>query len=176
MLLSSNNKFKEIVIPPQSSPPQGLVLHPRDLFATQGTCSPPLICIFEFLAQPSPALWNISAYSTGDSGIALDWYGYPSNLEIAFFILSVNQTTISPFFDDHDDDDRKLLRFLRTFNSSQSTYTIKELPPATEFTAVVYIIGKNNEIIKSERRTFATEERGTRFLFYFLTILTMQLR
>jgi len=109
-------------------------------------------------AQSSPALWNISVYSTGDSGIALDWYGYPPDLDIAFFILSVNQTTISPYHDDHDDDDRQLLRILRTFNSSESTFIMKELPAATEFAAVVYIVDKNNEIIKSERRTFGTEE------------------
>lgn len=126
------------------------------------------------LAQSSPALWNISVYSTGDSGIALDWYGYPPDLDIAFFILSVNQTTISPYHDDHDDDDRQLLRILRTFNSSESTFIMKELPAATEFAAVVYIVDKNNEIIKSERRTFGTEEGGTRFLFHVLTIPTMQ--
>lgn len=133
------------------------------------------LCII-VLAQPSSALWNISVYSTGESGLALDWYGYPSNLEIAFFILSVNQTTMSPYYDDHDDDDRKLLRILRTFNSSESTFVMEDLPAATEFAAVVYIIDKNNEIIKSERRTFNTEEGGTKFLFYFLTIPTMQRR
>ena len=133
-----------------------------------------LICIFEFLAQLSSALWNISVSSTGDSGITLDWYGYPSDLDIAFFILSVNQTTLSPYYDDHDDDDRKLLRILRTFNSSESTFTMKKLPPATEFAAIVYIVDKNNEIIKSERRTFGTEEGGKRFLLYFLTMPTMQ--
>ena len=106
----------------------------------------------------------------------MDWYGYPSNLEIAFFILSVNQTTMSPYYDDHEDDDRKLLRILRTFNSSESTFVMEDLPAATEFAAVVYIIDKNNEIIKSERRTFNTEEGGTKFLFYFLTIPTMQRR
>jgi len=51
---------------------------------------------------------------------------------------------------------------------------MKELPAATEFAAVVYIVDKNNEIIKSERRTFGTEEGGTRFLFHVLTIPTMQ--
>lgn len=134
------------------------------------------LCII-VLAQPSSALWNISVYSTGEIGIALDWYGYPSNLEIAFFILSVNQTTMSPYYDDHDDDDRKLLRILRTFNSSESTFVMEDLPAATEFAAVVYIIDKNNEISRSsERRTFNTEEGGTKFLFYFLTIPTMQRR
>jgi len=102
----------------------------------------------------------------------LDWYGYPSDLDIAFFILSVNQTTISPYYDDHGDDDRQLLRILRTFNSSESSFIMEELPLATEFAAVVYIIDKNNEIIKSERRTFGTEEGGKKLLFYFLTILT----
>ena len=124
------------------------------------------------LAQPSPAFWNISVNSTGDRGVALDWYGYPSDLDIAFFILSVNQTTISPYYDDHGDDDRQLLRILRTFNSSESSFIMEELPLATEFAAVVYIIDKNNEIIKSERRTFGTEEGGKKLLFYFLTILT----
>lgn len=133
------------------------------------------LCII-VLAQPSSALWNISVYSTGEIGIALDWYGYPSNLEIAFFILSVNQTTMSPYYDDHDDDDRKLLRILRTFNSSESTFVMEDLPAATEFAAVVYIIDKNNEISRSERRTFNTEEGGTKFLFHFLTIPTMQRR
>lgn len=133
------------------------------------------LCII-VLAQPSSALWNISVYSTGESGIALDWYGYPSNLEIAFFILSVNQTTMSPYYDDRDDDDRKLLRILRTFNSSESTFVMEDLPAATEFAAVVYIIDKNNEISRSERRTFNTKEGGTKFLFHFLTIPTMQRR
>lgn len=133
------------------------------------------LCII-VLAQPSSALWNISVYSTGEIGIALDWYGYPSNLEIAFFILSVNQTTMSPYYDDRDDDDRKLLRILRTFNSSESTFVMEDLPAATEFAAVVYIIDKNNEISRSERRTFNTEEGGTKFLFHFLTIPTMQRR
>lgn len=117
------------------------------------------------LAQPSYALWNVSVYSTGDGGIVLDWYDYPPDLNIAFFILSVNQTTISPYYNDHNDDDRKSLRILRTFNSSESSFILKELPSATEFAAVVYIVDKNNEIIKSERRTFHTEEGGTVLLF-----------
>ena len=104
----------------------------------------------------------------------MDWYGYPSDLDVAFFIVSVNQTTLSPYYDDHYDEDRKLLRVLRTFNSSESTFVMEDLPSASEFAAIVYIIDKNNEIIKSERRIFNTEEGGTRFLFHFLTILTMQ--
>ena len=104
----------------------------------------------------------------------MDWYGYPSDPDVAFFIVSVNQTTLSPYYDDHYDEDRKLLRVLRTFNSSESTFVMEDLPSASEFAAIVYIIDKNNEIIKSERRIFNTEEGGTRFLFHFLTILTMQ--
>ena len=104
----------------------------------------------------------------------MEWHGYPSDLDIAFFILSVNQTTISPYYDDHGDHDRQLLRILRSFNSSESSFLMDDLPLATEFAAVVYIIDKNNEIIKSERRTFGTEEGGMRFLFYLLTIPTMQ--
>lgn len=91
----------------------------------------------------------------------MDWSGYPADLDIAFFIVSVNQATISQYYDDHDDENRKPLRILRTFNSSESSFIIKDLPSASEFAAIVYLVDKNNEIVKSETSILETEEGGT---------------
>ena len=92
----------------------------------------------------------------------VDWSGYPGSLDVGFFIISVNQTRISQYEDhDHDHDgERKPLRILQIVNSSESSFVINDLPVAMEFAAIVYLVGNDNEIYKSENVTVETEESG----------------
>ena len=114
------------------------------------------------VAQPTQTPWKIKG-NGGSSFFLVDWSGFPSDLDTNFFIISLNQTTLSPYKNDddhHDDNDKKLVRFLQIVNSSQASINITNLPIAAEFTAIVYLVDKNNEIYKSEKIINSTEEGG----------------
>lgn len=80
---------------------------------------------------------------------------------------------MSLYYGDYDDDDWKLLCIFRIFNLLELMFVMEDFLVVMEFVVVVYIIDKNNEISRSERRIFNMEEGGMKFLFYFLIILMM---
>ena len=92
--------------------------------------------------------------------MTVDWSSHPTNLHIAFFILSINQTKMPEFEDHHHDEERKPLRILQIVNSSESAFVRRDLPAAMEFAAIVYLVDNNNDIYKSERAILQTEEGG----------------
>lgn len=109
--------------------------------------------------------WNING-NEENSSISLDWSGSPGNLDINFFVISLNQTELSPYVKDDDhhyDNEKKLVRFLKIVNSSETSINITDLPIAAKFIATVYIVDKNNEIYMSEKLMISTEEGGKLF-------------
>lgn len=49
---------------------------------------------------------------------------------------------------------------LRFFNVSETEVNVSDIPAATEFQAVVYLVALNNDIYKSERLTIKSAEGG----------------
>lgn len=90
----------------------------------------------------------------------VDWSSHPTNLDIAFFIISINQTKMPEFQDHHHDEEQNPLRILQIVNNSESAFVLRDLPSAMEFAAIVYLIDNNNDIYKSERAILQTEEGG----------------
>ncbi|XP_022800806.1 uncharacterized protein LOC111338572 [Stylophora pistillata] len=111
-------------------------------------------------AQPTQVPWNIKG-NEGSDFISLDWSGFPGNLGVNFFVISLNQTELSPYKKDdyhHDDKENKLVRFHKIVNSCETFINITDLPIAAKFIATVYIVNNNNEIYKSEKLMISTEE------------------
>ena len=55
---------------------------------------------------------------------------------------------------------------LRFFNVSETEVNVSDIPAATEFQAVVYLVALNNDIYKSERLTIKSAEGGKKYIFF----------
>ena len=55
---------------------------------------------------------------------------------------------------------------LRFFNVSETEVNVSDIPAATEFQAVVYLVALNNDIYKSERLTIKSAEGGKKLKFF----------
>ena len=56
---------------------------------------------------------------------------------------------------------------LRFFNVSETEVNVSDIPAATEFQAVVYLVALNNDIYKSERLTIKSAEGGKKLKFFY---------
>lgn len=56
---------------------------------------------------------------------------------------------------------------LRFFNVSETEVNVSDIPAATEFQAVVYLVALNNDIYKSERLTIKSAEGGKKLNFFY---------
>ena len=59
---------------------------------------------------------------------------------------------------------------LRFFNLSETEVNVSDIPAATEFQAVVYLVAVNNDIYKSQTLTVKSAEGGKKLKFYFFFI------
>ena len=57
---------------------------------------------------------------------------------------------------------------LRFFNVSETEVNVSDIPAATEFQAVVYLVALNNDIYKSERLTIKSAEGGKKLKFFYI--------
>ena len=56
---------------------------------------------------------------------------------------------------------------LRFFNLSETEVNVSDIPAATEFQAVVYLVAVNNDIYKSQTLTIKSAEGGKKLKFFF---------
>ena len=91
--------------------------------------------------------------------------GSPSGIDDNFFIISMNETKGNDDYHHHygddDDDDDDGGRYLFMFNSSNSLVAeLSAAPVFRNFTTIVYIVDKSNEIFRSEEILVQTPEGG----------------
>ena len=94
---------------------------------------------------------------------------FPKDKGASFFIISLNSTEENPDCrGHHGNDDKQPPVYLHMVNSSNSVEEVFGLPVSSSFTVVVYLVGKNDEIYKSEQFLIETMEGGEyyRYLFF----------
>ena len=93
-----------------------------------------------------------------------------------YFIVSLNQTQIYENNDHHyDHENYNPIRMLRFFNVSETEVNVSDIPAATEFQAVVYLVALNNDIYKSERLTIKSAEGGKKLKCFYTLFEAKQL-
>ena len=99
--------------------------------------------------------------------LLVNWSSFPNDLNAVYFIVSLNQTEIHENNDHHyDHENYNPIRMLRFFNVSETEVNVSDIPAATEFQAVVYLVALNNDIYKSERLTIKSAEGGKKLKFF----------
>ena len=118
-------------------------------------------CFSSFVAAlDPPSSWSLTAQASGKS-LSLDWSSFPNDLNAEYFIVFLNQTEIHENNDHHYDHEKyNPIRMLRFFNVSETEVNVSDIPAATEFQAVVYLVAVNNDIYKSQRLTIKSAEGG----------------
>ena len=106
----------------------------------------------------------MSANINQDGKVVVDLSGSPSGIDDNFFIISMNETKGNDDYHHHygdDDDDDDGGRYLFMFNSSNSLVAeLSAAPVFRNFTTIVYIVDKSNEIFRSEEFLVQTPEGG----------------
>lgn len=114
-----------------------------------------------------PTAWEITHNTTDDERVFLDLSGSPDDIDDSFFIISMNKTREDEDDEHHhdDDDDSDKGRYLFAVNSSRTGFEILSAPAFRNFTGIVYIVNKANDIFKSQEFLVQTGEGGR---WYFL--------
>jgi len=109
--------------------------------------------------------WSLTDRSSGKS-LVVDWSSFPNDLDVAFFIASLNQTEINEDNDHHHHhhEPNNPIRMLRVFNKSKTEVNVSGIPAATEFEAVVFLVTNTDDVYKSQRLTITSAEGGKLFL------------
>ena len=126
-------------------------------------------CFSSFVpALDPPSSWSLTAQASGKS-LILDWSSFPNDLNAEYFIVFLNQTEIHENNDHYyDHENYNPIRMLRVFNVSEKEVNVSDIPAATEFQAVVYLVAVNNDIYKSQRLTIKSAEGGKKLEFFFI--------
>ena len=105
--------------------------------------------------------WNVTASNTEVGSVIFDMSRFPKDKGASFFIISLNSTEENPGCrGHHGNDDKQPPVYLHMVNSSNSVKEVFGLPVSGSFTVVVYLVGKNDEIYKSEQFLMETMEGG----------------
>ncbi|KAL9953601.1 hypothetical protein ACROYT_G041044 [Oculina patagonica] len=107
------------------------------------------------LALSPSTTWNIHGYNTSQTSLFVDWSNVPGNLQVDFFILSMNQTR--PYVKG-DERDNGRTSFLRIVNSSTTLMNVSNLPVFSQHIVRVYLVDVNGDVYKSERIVVETDE------------------
>ena len=125
------------------------------------------LCFSFVVALDPPSSWSLTAQASGKS-LILDWSSFPNDLNTEYFIVFLNQTEIHENNDHrYDHENYNPIRMLRFFNLSETEVNVSDIPAATEFQAVVYLVAVNNDIYKSQTLTVKSAEGGKKLKFFF---------
>ena len=129
------------------------------------------LCFSFVVALDPPSSWSLTAQASGKS-LILDWSSFPNDLNTEYFIVFLNQTEIHENNDHrYDHENYNPIRMLRFFNLSETEVNVSDIPAATEFQAVAYLVAENNDIYKSQTLTIKSAEGGKKLKFFFLYTL-----
>ena len=134
------------------------------------------LCFSFVVALDPPSSWSLTAQASGKS-LILDWSSFPNDLNTEYFIVFLNQTEIHENNDHrYDHENYNPIRMLRFFNLSETEVNVSDIPAATEFQAVVYLVAVNNDIYKSQTLTIKSAEGGKKLKFFFLYTPSQDIR
>ena len=115
------------------------------------------IISFPYVVALSPSrAWNIHGFNISQTSLFFDWSNVPVDLQIDFFILSLNQTRPEFSFNDGETGGS----FFRIVDSLNTTAHATDLPVFSQYIVTVYLVDINGEVYKSDTIVVQTDEGG----------------
>lgn len=114
-----------------------------------------------FVALLTSTPWYINATSVDDGSVLVDLTTYPGIKDGGLFVMELNKTRQNQYeYEDYHGDGDKPARYLYMTNATETFAEVSGIPVYSLYDAVVYFIGRNHDIFKTEIFQAQTVEGG----------------